>query len=62
MGNDRKCEFDIYTETDSNEAVGITHGFLSSDYKRGDNIKSYVKKIRESKYPIERILKSKMLM
>jgi len=58
MENDRKCEFDIYTETDSNEAVGITHGFLSSDYKRGDDIKSFVKKIRESKYPIDRILKS----
>jgi hypothetical protein len=58
MENDRKCEFDIYTETDSNEAVGITHGFLSSDYKRGDDIKSYIKKIRESKYPIDRILKS----
>lgn len=44
MRNDRKCEFDIYTETDSNEAVGITHGFLLSVYNRGDDIKSYIKK------------------
>ena len=70
MENDRKYEFDIYTKIDdddnnnnnndnnNNKAVGITHGYLLSDKKRGDDIKSYTKKQRESKYPLDNILQS----
>jgi hypothetical protein len=50
--NNSNYEFDVYTEIDRDRgAVGINHGFIPSDY-----IESYLRKRRESKFPLDRIL------
>jgi hypothetical protein len=56
MNGDSNYEFDVYTEIEidgDSGAVGITHGYIPSD--NGD---SYYKMLRESKFPLDRILKA----
>ena len=58
MGDNSNYEFDIYTEIDTDidgdkGAVGITHGYTSSDYGT-----SSIKKKRESEFPLDRILQA----
>ena len=45
-------EFDVYTEIDERNAVGITHGYLSNESEMNS------KMLRESHFPFDRILKS----
>ena len=45
--------FDVYTEIDGDRAIGITHGYIPSYY--GNRL---IKKLRESKFPLERIIKA----
>ena len=53
MSGNSKFEFDVYTEIDGDKgAVGITHGFIPSDGH------SNMKKDRESKFPLDRILQA----
>ena len=54
MGGNSDYEFDVYTEIDGDRgAVGITHGYIP-----GDNGDSYYKMLRESKFPLDRILQA----
>jgi hypothetical protein len=57
MGGNSDYEFDVYTETeidgDRGGAVGITHGYIPSD-----SGSSYYKMLRESKFPLDRILQA----
>ena len=60
MGDNSDYEFDVYTEIDGNigRAIGITHGYIPSDSRKGDTHKSIDKKDRESKFPLDRILQA----
>ena len=51
--NNSNYVFDVYTEIDGNKAVGITHGFIPSD-----SADSYCKKLRETEFPLDRILQA----
>jgi len=54
MGGNSNYEFDVYTEIDGDRgAVGITHGFIPSD-----SADSYCKKLRETEFPLDRILQA----
>jgi len=54
MGGNSDYEFDVYTEIDGDRgAVGITHGYIP-----GDSGSSYYKMLRESKFPLDRILQA----
>jgi hypothetical protein len=54
MGDNSNYEFDVYTEiVGGSGAVGITHGYIPSDYRN-----PYSKKRRESKFPLDRILQA----
>ena len=53
MGGNINYEFDVYTEIDGDRAIGITHGYIPSYY--GNRL---IKKLRESKFPLERIIKA----
>ena len=55
-GDNSNYEFDVYTEIEidgDSGAVGITHSYIPSD--NGD---SYYKMLRESKFPLDRILQA----
>jgi hypothetical protein len=56
MDYNSNYELDVYTEIDGDRAVGITHGYIPSDLKY--NKKSFKKKRRESKFPLDRILQA----
>jgi len=58
MGGNSKYEFDVYTEIDGDRAVGITHGLIPSDGHPDALISTYMKKQRESKFPLDRILQA----
>ena len=51
MGDNINTAFDVYTEIDGDRAIGITHGYIPSYY--GNRL---IKKLRESKIPLERII------
>jgi len=53
MGDNINTAFDVYTEIDGDRAIGITHGYIPSYY--GNRL---IKKLRESKFPLERIIKA----
>jgi len=53
MDDNINIAFDVYTEIDGDRAIGITHGFIPSYY--GNRL---IKKLRESKFPLERIIKA----
>ena len=54
MSGNINYEFDVYTERDGGSgAVGITHGFIPSD-----SADSYCKKLRETEFPLDRILQA----
>ena len=55
-GDNSNYEFDVYTEIEidgDSGAVGITHSYIPSDYES-----SYYKMLRESKFPLDRILQA----
>ena len=58
MGGNSDYEFDVYTEIDGGRAVGITHGFIPRDGHPDTPITYYIKKERESKFPLDRILQA----
>jgi ribosomal protein S13 len=59
MGDNSKYEFDIYTEIDRDRgAVGITHGYIPGDRNIDNSFGSSIKKERESKFPLDRILQA----
>jgi len=53
MDGNSNFEFDVYTEIDGDKAVGITHGFIPSDIED-----SYSKKLRETEFPLDRVLQA----
>jgi hypothetical protein len=53
MDDNISTAFDVYTEIDGDRAIGITHGYIPSYY--GNRL---IKKLRESKFPLERIIKA----
>jgi len=53
MDDNINTAFDVYTEIDGDRAIGITHGYIPSYY--GNRL---IKKLRESKFPLERIIKA----
>ena len=58
MGGNSDYEFDVYTEIDGDRAVGITHGLIPSDGHPDALISTYMKKQRESEFPLDRILQA----
>ena len=52
-------EFDVYTKIHGRNAVGITHSYLPNESEmKGTAVKDDPKKLRESQFPLDRILKS----
>jgi len=53
MGGNSNYEFDVYTEINGDKAVGITHGYIPRDYGT-----SVLKDLRESAFPLDKILQA----
>ena len=58
MDDNSNYEFDVYTAINRFRAAGITHGYISKDNQFGADGKSYQKKVRQSRFPLDRILQS----